>query len=126
MTKGNASLTFSHGIYRTSSPALKREVRFKKLRVRNKLALSTFCLPQLTRRVGAEIYPFLQRGVKLLKIDHSSPDFSDSKFTVQIISKERQTKFSAVYLLRCGKISGIHLNYSLLKILYATHLHITS
>ena len=36
--------------------------------------------------------------------EHSNSDFSDSKITVQIIKKERQTKNFAGYLTRLRKI----------------------
>ena len=52
-----------------------------------------------------KISSFLQHGVNQLKMDNRISDFSDSKFIVQIINKQRQKQFSAGYLIRWWKNS---------------------
>ena len=71
---------------------------------------------------GTVTTSFLQPGVNLPKIDHRISDFSDSKFIVQIISKETLKQSSAGCLTRLWKkYFQFRLDKNRTTTLYTTH-----
>ena len=85
----------------------------------------------MTRKETAEgrISLFLWHGVNLSMIDHGSSfdKFGDSEINIQIISKERQTKYSSSLLTRFCKnsLQSIQTTTSYMRHLQFTNLHRT-
>ena len=122
----------AHRIYRTSPPVPIW------LLVRNQFSSRNFALSPFfqrntrtgkhllkidAKRVIAKISSFLQHGVNLRIIEHSTTLISwIPSSAYKLLAKKEKLSSPLVIWLVCGKIAAIHLNCNLTRTLYTTHL----